>query len=184
MPVSIEEILDFWFQETGPEMWFARDVAFDAKVGARLADGHRAAAGGRLGRWREMSRGCVALCILLDQVPRNIFRDTARAFATDAEARRVARHAIDNGLDLDRSLSDDMRLFLYMPLEHSEDVEDQRLSVRLVAERIETVAYRDYAKRHREIVERFGRFPHRNALLGRESTPDEIAFLSEEDSSF
>jgi uncharacterized protein (DUF924 family) len=123
------------------------------------------------------------LCILLDQVPRNIFRGTPRAFATDAQARAVARHAVERGFDL--AIEDkDRRLFLYLPLEHSEDLADQERCVSLCRERIGDAEYLRYVVRHRDIVARFGRFPHRNAILGRASTAEEEAFLNEPLSSF
>jgi uncharacterized protein (DUF924 family) len=181
---TIDRVLDFWFKEAGPEKWFARSAAFDEEVRARFADAHQAAARGRFADMLETPRGCVALCILLDQVPRNIFRDSPRAFGSDAEAREIARHAIESGFDLDPSLSDEMRLFLYTPFEHSETVEDQRLSVSLIGERMDNAEYRKYAERHRNIIERFGRFPHRNVVLGRDTTPEEAAFLNEKGSSF
>lgn len=180
----IDRVLDFWLKEAGPEKWFAKSAAFDDEVRARLGEAHEAAARGRFADMLETPRGCVALCILLDQVPRNIFRDSPRAFACDAEAREIARHAIDRGFDLDPSLGDEMRLFLYTPFEHSETVEDQRLCVDLVGERMANAEYRDYAEQHLRIIERFGRFPHRNLVLDRETTPEEAAFLKQEGSSF
>jgi uncharacterized protein (DUF924 family) len=182
--VTIEEVLGFWFEESAREDWYARNDAFDGAIRERFAEACDAAAAGAFAAWTETARGCVALCILLDQVPRNIHRGDARAYASDARALTVARDAVERGLDKDPGLGDAMRRFLYLPFEHSEDIHDQRLCVALAEERIEDATFRDYARRHLEIIERFGRFPHRNAVLGRDSTADEIEFLSGEGSSF
>ena len=180
---GIAEGLGFWFVPERRTDWFEVSEAFDAKVRQGLGSWHEAATSGRLEGWRESAQGCLALCILLDQAPRNIFRGSARAFATDPQALAVARHAIERGFDL--AIEDqDRRLFLYLPLEHSEDLADQDLCVALCRERIDDSEYLRYAERHREIVARFGRFPHRNAILGRASTPEEEAFLAEPFSSF
>jgi uncharacterized protein (DUF924 family) len=178
--IDADGVIDFWFAEASKARWFKSDPAFDAEVWARLGPLHKAAAAGRLDGWRETPRGCVALAILLDQVPRNAFRGSARAFACDAGARGVARHAIDRDFDRDPGLTNDMRLFLYTPLEHSEARDDQEACVRLIAERIGPGRYLDYAKRHLEAIERFGRFPGRNAALGRATTPEEAAWLADE----
>ena len=180
---GIAEVLGFWFSPETRDHWFEASDAFDAEVRRVLGPWHEAAAAGRLEGWRESAEGCLALCVLLDQAPRNVFRGTPRAFATDVAARAVARHAIERGFDL--AFEDtDRRMFLYLPLEHSEELADQELCVALCRERIGDPEYLRYAERHREIIERFGRFPHRNAILGRPSTPEEIAFLTEPFSSF
>ena len=180
---GILEVLGFWFAPERRESWFEASEAFDADVRRALAGWHEAAVSGRLGHWRESAEGCLALCILLDQAPRNIFRGTPRAFASDAQARAIARHAVERRFDL--TFEDkDRRMFLYLPLEHSEELADQDLCVALCRERIDDPEYLRYAERHREIIERFGRFPHRNAILGRPSTPEEAAFLAEPFSSF
>lgn len=179
---TITEILDFCFAEGPVKRWFVKDPAFDEAVRARLAGLHDAAVAGQLYDWRETPAGCVALCILLDQVPRNVFRGMAAAFASDPQARAVARHALAQGFD--RDLPQAQRLFLYLPLEHSEDLADQERSVQLIGTLDEVPEWRDYAIRHRDIVARFGRFPHRNAALGRVSTPEEEAFLTQPGSSF
>jgi uncharacterized protein (DUF924 family) len=185
---------DFWFG-TGAEygrmrkIWFDRNQDFDRKCGDFLED-HERAARGEYDAMAGTPAGAVALVVLLDQFPRNLFRDTARAFATDAKARAVASKAVEAGFD--RALSPIERMFLYLPFEHSESLADQERSMALfeslpvtatfsAAERDNVV---DYARRHKEIIERFGRFPHRNAALGRESTPEEIAFLAGPNSSF
>ena len=180
---GIAEVLGFWFAHERRKHWFEASEAFDAAVRRVLGPWHEEAAAGRLDDWRQSADGCLALCILLDQVPRNIFRGTARAYASDAQARAVARHAVERGFDL--AFEDqDRRMFLYLPLEHSEEAADQELCVALCRGRIDDPDYLRYAERHREIIARFGRFPHRNRILGRESTPEETAFLNEPFSSF
>lgn len=185
MPESLAahaEILDFWFAEGMAPRWFVRDPAFDDEVRTRLAGWYERAAAGGLDEWRATAMGCVALCILLDQVPRNLFRGQSQAFATDAAARAVAQHAVDHSLD--RKLSQAQRLFLYLPFEHSESLADQDESVRLIGALDENPTWKDYAIRHRDVIARFGRFPHRNAALGRTSTAEETAFLATPGSSF
>lgn len=183
----VEEILDFWFGGEGGfrEVWFRRDEDFDREVRERFGDDYQRAAADGLDGWMASPRGALALILLLDQFPRNLFRDDPRAYATDEKAREVADHAVSTGLD--RGLQPIERMFVYLPFEHSEDVEDQRRSVELFLTldgELETPDILDYAVRHREVVERFGRFPHRNEVLGRVSTPEEEAFLGERDSPF
>lgn len=176
------DVTEFWFSDRARPFWFTRDAAFDRLVGAELGAGHAAAARGGLDHWMASGTGCLALCILLDQAPRNMFRGTPAAFATDPQARRVARHAVSQGFDV--ALPAEQKLFLYLPFEHSEELADQDLCVELICQRIGPGEYLDYAVRHREIIARFGRFPHRNAILGRPSTPEEEAFLREPGSAF
>lgn len=178
------EILDFWFEEAGEAAWFKKDPAFDAELRRRFLHAHRQAAAGAFDDWRGTPLGCVALCLLLDQLPRNLFRDSPQAFATDAPARAVTRQALQQGFDRAAGIDDHHRCFLYLPLEHSEDLDDQTLAVRLFRERTDNADYVDYAERHRAIIARFGRFPHRNAVLGRPSTAEELRFLEEPGSSF
>ncbi len=184
MALSPEFVLKFWLEDTTAEQRFMKDPVFDQLVRDTLGDAHDQAVSGALDMWRDTARGCLALCILLDQAPRNMFRDSPRAFESDALARAVAAHAIDNGFDKGAEIDDDMRLFFYMPFMHSEDLEDQHRCVRLISERIAPENRGGYAERHRDIVAQFGRFPHRNAVLNRESTPEEVAFLGQEGSSF
>lgn len=184
MTASIDDVLDFWLVETTAKQRFIKDPEFDQTVRERLGSAHELAVDGSLADWRDSARGCLALCILLDQAPRNMFRDTPRAFATDELARAVAGHAIDQDFDRDPAFDDDVRLFFYMPFMHSEDEADQDTCVRLISERIAPENRGGYAERHRVIVMRFGRFPHRNAILGRENTPEEETFLSEDGSGF
>jgi len=176
-------VLDLWFSDAARERWFSPTPEFDREVRERLGPLHEAAATGALDAWGATPEGALALVVLLDQVPRNAFRGTARMYATDAHGLEAAKAAVGAGHDLDFP-DDARRMFLYLPYEHSEDLADQRECVRLVAERIADPEFLGYARRHLEIVERFGRFPHRNALLGRDSTPEELAFLEEPGSSF
>jgi uncharacterized protein (DUF924 family) len=176
---TADAVLAFWFEETAPIWWFRKDDRFDAAVAARLAPAFGEAAAGRLDGWQGWPEGCLALCLLLDQVPRNLFRGDARAFATDAKALRIARHAVANGFDL-AVRSEERRLFFYLPYEHSEDLVDQRQCLDLVRGRVRSVPQvLPFAQAHLDIIERFGRFPHRNAALGRETTAAEAAFLEE-----
>ena len=164
---DLSEVLDFWFADGMAERWFKPDPAFDADVRKKLGEAHEQAARGALDGWQESGAGAVALCILLDQVPRNIFRNTARAFATDGQALAITRHAIERNLD--RDLPQTHRFFLYLPLEHSEDLPDQHDCCHLMADLDELPDKQKYAHQHRDVIARFGRFPHRNAILGRES---------------
>jgi len=178
-----KEVLECWFDQANRLHWFDASPDFDAMVRHRLAPHYAGAVEGRLNDWKDDPDGALALCILFDQVPRNIFRGTAEAFATDPQARSVARHILASGFD--RSYpTDDHRVFCYLPFEHSEDIEDQRLAVQLLSERTEDDGSTEYARRHLEIIARFGRFPHRNAVLGRASTPAELEFLKTPGSSF
>ena len=177
-----DAVLDFWFAEGMEERWFVKDEAFDATVRETLGAAYEQAADGVFEGWRRSPRGCLALVLLLDQVPRNLFRDDPRAYATDRQARSVACFAVERGFD--RRLSQCERCFLYLPFEHSEDLADQERCVDLMAALDEDPRWRDYAAQHRDIVARFGRFPHRNRCLGRESTREEALFLETPDSSF
>ena len=178
-----QEVLDFWFRGAeAREAWFQKDPAFDAEIRARFLGLYERAAAGALTHWQELAPDCLALIVLLDQFPRNLFRtpgpEAARAFATDTLALAAARRAIEAGYD--RELPEVARTFLYLPFEHSESLADQARSLQLFAGHPNEI----WALRHWEIVKRFGRFPHRNAALGRESTPAEIEFLQQPGSSF
>jgi len=177
--VSAEEVLRFWFDEH-PKDWFVKNPAFDEAIRSRFLALHEVAAAGRLPGWAQAPRACLALVIVLDQFPRNMFRGTARAFAADAQAREAARVILAHGWD--QAMTQPERLFAYLPFEHSESLQDQDLSCELMKD-FEPEQYR-YAVRHREIIERFGRFPHRNDILGRESTAAEIEFLKSPGSGF
>jgi len=173
MPVAPEDVLGFW-REAGPDRWYKADPEFDALVRARFLSTHEAAAAGSLSAWEETPAGALALLIALDQFPRNMFRGTARAFATDRLALAVARRAVQRGFD--RAFSMPERNFFYLPFEHSENLADQERSLALCESSGDADAIK-WAKVHLDVIRRFGRFPHRNAALGRRSTPEETAFL-------
>jgi len=179
---AIAGILDFWFSAVTAKKWFSGDAAFDDEVRDRLGQWFERAAKGEVWDWRDSPAGCVALCVLLDQVPRNLCRGQARAFATDAAARSVACYAIEH--EFDHALPQARRLFLYLPFEHSETLADQDTSVRLFGALDEDPGWLDYAVRHRDVIVRFGRFPHRNTALGRVNTDEETAFLATPGSAF
>lgn len=174
LSVAPADVVAFW-REAGPERWFAKDAAFDTAFRERFLAAHEAAARGELDAWAATPDGVLALLLLLDQFPRNAFRGTVRMYATDPKARAVAHAAIAAGLDA--RVEPALRRFVYLPLQHSEALEDHDLAVRL-AGRLDGDALR-WATHHRGVIERFGRFPHRNALLGRTTTPDERQFLED-----
>lgn len=184
------EVLDFWFGpqptlETRRRLWFSKDAATDAQIRRRFLTTHEAGTSGQLDGWLNTPEGALALVIVLDQLPRNMHRDTAAAFASDAQARDCARLALARGDD--RQLQAVQRIFLYLPFEHSEDLADQRLAVKLFAALDDAPGMADvfdYALAHYCVIHRFGRFPHRNALLGRPSSADEEAFLCQPGSRF
>lgn len=167
-------VLAFW-EEAGPARWFRPDPEFDARFRERFLPLHERAAAGALDGWAAEPGGALALALLLDQFPRNAFRGTARMYATDAHARRIAHAALARGLDAE--VPEDLRNFLYLPLMHSEDPADHALCVQKTAA-LGGEPHR-YALHHQDIVRRFGRFPHRNAILGRASTNEEERFLAE-----
>lgn len=177
------EILHFWFEETEPRQWFQKNDAFDQHVIERFLGCYKMAADGLCDGWRQDAEGCVALCIVLDQFPRNMFRGRPETFATDHKALLVAKHATANKFD--EMVALEKRRFLYLPYEHSEDLQDQKRSVELFARIREgdPVGY-EYALRHLQVIEQFGRFPHRNAILQRENTAEESAYLSQEGAGF
>ena len=168
-----QDVIDFWLK-AGAGKWFARDAAFDALLRERFEAAHHAAARGEYDGWQDSPEGVLALLILLDQVPRNIFRRSPHAFATDALARAVARRAVEQGFD--KQVDGALRPFFYLPFEHSEDAADQDYSVALCTAHGDAETLK-WAVLHRDIISRFGRFPHRNPMLGRETTADEQAFL-------
>ena len=190
MPTTTaRDVLDFWFQgdptawRTDP--WFKKNDEFDAAIRSRFTLALQAAQDGVLDRWTDTHEGMLALILVLDQFARNIHRGSYLAFAGDAHARRIARAALEAGAD--KTLTPVQRVFVYLPFEHSEAIADQRLSVRLFAGLAGppwAASVLDYAKRHRDVIRRFGRFPHRNAALGRISTPEEEAYLAEPGSGF
>lgn len=181
MVVTTELVLRFWFEESGYSQWFTRDEAFDAVIRERFGDTHREAAAGELWHWRKTPEGRLAEIIVLDQFSRNLYRDDPRAFAQDGMALALAQEAIGGGMD--RQLDFMQRRFLYMPFMHSESAAMHEVAVELFAS-LEDDNSMKYELLHKKIIDRFGRYPHRNAVLGRETTPEEAAFLKEPDSAF
>ncbi|CAN7504433.1 DUF924 domain-containing protein [Variovorax sp. LjRoot84] len=171
---TAHDVATFW-TEAGPKRWFAKDEAFDAEFKSRFEAAHHAAAIGALDAWAADAEGALALMVLLDQFPRNAWRNSAHMFATDGKARAIAGTAIEAGLD--RQVEAALRPFFYLPFMHSESLQDQERSVELNAA-LDANTQR-YAVLHRDIIARFGHFPHRNKALGRETTPEEQAFLDE-----
>jgi len=174
MDVAVQ-VVELW-RDAGPQQWFTRDDAFDARFREAFLEEHFAAA--RRGRehWLGSADGALALMILLDQFPRNCFRDTAHSYATDGLARHYAMRAVEEGLDL--QLVPKLRAFIYLPFEHSEDPHDQARSVAMF-DVLGDKEFLQFAELHRDIIRRFGRFPHRNAVLGRMPTPEELDYLAE-----
>ncbi len=185
-----EAVLEFWFgppdaRGTARPEWFRKDAAFDGGIARRFGDLHRAASRRELEAWRMSAQPMLALVVVLDQFSRNLYRGDARAFAQDAYARECAAEAVERGDDLERLPVE--RQFLYLPFVHGESIDDQDRGVDLMASLEafeETRGALEWAEKHRAILRRFGRFPHRNAALGRPSTPAEIEFLREPGSSF
>jgi len=167
------EMVRFW-RDAGPKAWFAKDETFDGRCRA-FEKAHLAGSRHELGSWEESSEGALGLVLLLDQIPRNIYRGSAHAFATDLLAQGVAQRAIARGFDA--AIEVELRQFLYLPLEHAEDLRLQDDCVRLMTA-LGNDEYARYARLHREVIGRFGRFPHRNAIIGRLSTPEELSFLA------
>jgi len=169
--IAPADILAFW-RQVGPVRWYERDDAFDAEVSSRFLELWRQAADGRLSSWEATDDGALALVIVLDQFPRNMFRGDIRAYSSDVLAREVAGRAIARGADL--RVDPALKAFIYMPLMHSEHLADQLRCIELFRGNAENLKY---AEIHADIIRRFGRFPHRNRVLGRTTTPDEQAFL-------
>ncbi|MFA5592455.1 MAG: DUF924 family protein [Micavibrio sp.] len=178
-----EGVLDFWFREASPAQWFQGGPVFDALITDRFKDAHARALSGEFDDWAETPRGALALCILLDQFPRNMFRGTKDAFASDEKALAIAKNALEAGFDSALDVSE--RRFLYLPYEHSEELEDQKRAVSLFAAiKDEDPQGYDYALRHLEVIEKYGRFPHRNKILGRVNTPAEEEYLAQDGAGF
>jgi len=192
MAVDFSNVLDFWFGEPDSRerglnrpQWFGKESSFDAQIRERFLATFEAAAGGKLDAWAQTPYAGLALIVTLDQFPRNLFRGEARAFSVGGCALSVARTFVQRGLD--RVLRPLERIFVYLPFEHCEDLAAQRRSLALFAglkPYEECASGIDYARRHYEIIARFGRFPHRNAVLGRRSSVEEIEFLQQPGSSF
>lgn len=189
---DFREVLDFWFGPAGSpeygrsrEAWFKKSEAFDDAIRARFLDLYLQAADGGMQAWRAAPDSLLALILVLDQFPRNLFRGTSRAFATDAQALAAAQLAVAQGFD--RTLVPVQRWFVYLPFEHAEVLDLQRQCLALFEDLRsdpDSTGTIDYARRHFEIIARFGRFPHRNAVLGRVSTPEEVEFLRQPGSGF
>ncbi|MDP8916019.1 MAG: DUF924 family protein [Pseudomonadota bacterium] len=171
--VTPADVVTFWGR-AGPERWFSKDPAFDAEIRARFEAAHFAAARRELDGWADAPEGALALMLLLDQFPRNLFRASAHQFATDPLARMFAERALAAGHD--RETGAELRRFFYLPFEHSEDAQDQDRAVALCEASGDEDALL-WAHKHQEVIRRFGRFPHRNAALGRETSPEEQAYL-------
>ncbi len=188
---SPSEILAFWFSDHARERWFRKDSAFDDEIRARFGADVVAAAAGEHDDWRASGDSALALVLLLDQFPRNLYRGSAQAFAADPRAVDLANHVLAHQLDEQVAL--ERRMFFYLPFEHSEVIADQDRAVELFTRwaaahpegaRAPADDVASYAVRHRDVIQRFGRFPHRNAAVGRASTPEEVAFLAQPGSSF
>jgi uncharacterized protein (DUF924 family) len=197
---SIESILGYWFGASTDEaevirdqsaLWWKKNPRVDAEIRQRFEATLVAESRDELKSWGDDPRGQLARILLCDQFPRNMYRDTAKSFAFDARARQLARAALDRGLD--KCLRPVEKVFAYLPFEHSEDRQDQELSAQLFTSLPGEVApalkssfqfYLDFAHKHKAIIDRFGRFPHRNAILGRASTPEELEFLKRPGSAF
>lgn len=191
MPARSQDILDFWFDPAHAAYWFAADAGFDEQIRQRFGSTTKEAAQDRWDDWAARPGSWLALLLLLDQFPRNLCRGDARAWTADVKAQRLALSGLDEGFD--QSLPPLQRVFAYLPLEHAEDMGLQQRSVALF-EALHAAAppdeceryavFLDYARRHRAVIARFGRFPHRNAVLGRASTPDEESYLAQPGAGF
>ncbi|MGD1939422.1 MAG: DUF924 family protein [Cyanophyceae cyanobacterium] len=190
--MTYQTVLDFWFGEPGAEVygkarkeWFIKKPAFDAKIQQTFGDVLEHAIDGKLDHWQNKPQSCLALVIVLDQFSRNLFRQRPASFAQDSKALKIAQGAIARQFDQD--LLPVQRVFFYLPFEHSEAIADQKESLRLFTTlKGDPVcgSFVDYAQKHYDVIERFGRFPHRNAILGRENTAAEEEFLKQPGSSF
>jgi uncharacterized protein (DUF924 family) len=193
--VTHDSVLDFWFDRKpgaaadAPlqhrKAWFEKSDAFDAQIRSRFSAAVETALAEGYADWAETAEGALALLILLDQFPRNLFRGQAKAFAGDTRARMIARQSVDRGFDI--ALQPVMRMFFYLPFEHSEHLPDQELAHLLFSALDKELPGHDlagWADKHRVVIARFGRFPHRNAALGRDSSPEEVEFLKQPGSSF
>lgn len=178
-----KDIIDFWFEDSSPQQWFQKNPDYDALIKSRFLETYEIARQGAVDSWKNDADGVLALCLVLDQFPRNMFRDTPQAFATDSQALLVAKYAISKGLD--QVVSPRKRRFVYLPFEHSENLSDQRKSLELfqTLKADDPLSY-EYAQRHLDVIEKYGRFPHRNVILGRDNTPEEDHYLAQIGSGF
>lgn len=185
MKDSKQEILKFWFEELSQEQWFQGGSSLDEQIKERFLPLYELAAQGLCNDWMHSAEGTLALILVLDQFPRNMFRGTARMYESDGQALRLAKYAVAQGYDTDMNV--DERGFMYLPFEHSEQPEDQECAVKLfgaMKNLPDAAGWYDYALRHKEVVDRFGRFPHRNDILGRTSTSEEMEYLAQPDAGF
>ena len=192
MIVNYQQVINFWFgkpeeRDYGKprQFWFVKNAEFDCLLISQFSQTYQQAIIGKLNEWQEQPLSCLALIIVLDQFPRNMFRGEPQAFATDSQALELAKYAIAKSFD--RTLLPVQRWFIYLPFEHSENLADQKTSLQLFStldNDPESKSTISYAQRHYDVIERFGRFPHRNHLLGRENTPEETVFLQQPGSSF
>jgi uncharacterized protein (DUF924 family) len=179
--VDSNDILIFWFEEIDPSKWWTKDSQFDQMISKRFKELHQAASNCELFEWRKTPEGRLAEIIVLDQFSRNMYRDTALSFATDPIALALAQEAISVGADA--KLNQNQRSFLYMPFMHSESLVIHDVAVQLYTQNGSQNSL-DFELKHRDIIQKFGRYPHRNAILGRVSTPAELKFLTQANSSF
>lgn len=180
-PTTVKQVLAFWFVEHGPDDWFSKNTAFDERIRERFLDVYEQLAADVSIADVDDGESTLAAILVLDQFPRNLFRSSPQAFATDPQALSLARHAVSRGFD--KQLHTEQRVFIYMPFEHSENLADQDRSCELFAE-LGNDYYSDYARSHREVIRCFGRFPHRNAILGRRNTAAEADYLATPGSGF
>lgn len=179
--MQYKDVLDFWFTELSGEQWFDKNDAVDAEIKSRFLDLHAAVAQNECANWRMNAEGALAEIIVLDQFSRNIYRDAAHAFRQDGQALALAQVAVAAGLDHELEVT--QRLFLYMPYMHSESKKIHEDALELFTQ-LENAEALKYERIHKEIIDRFGRYPHRNAALGRESTAEELQYLADEDQPF
>ena len=179
--ITAQDVLNFWFKESSPEQWFSKSDLFDQRIHTHFFELHQQASAGELFGWRTTAQGRLAEILVLDQFSRNLYRDASHAFAQDSMALVLAQEAV--ALGLDAQLNQTERAFLYMPYMHSESALVHAVGEPLMRERAPQHTH-EFELKHKVIVDRFGRYPHRNAVLGRKSTPEEIAFLEQPGSSF
>ena len=178
--ISAVDVIDFW-RAAGPERWFAKDLVFDQEIVTRFGELPDQIVEGAYAEWQDSAEGMLALILALDQFPRNMFRGTPKSFAFDEKARGLASSVIERGLD--QQIDVPLKPFFYLPFMHSEVLEDQYLCLELY-QKINDQSGADYAQRHLDLIERFGRFPHRNEILGRRSTEEEQRYLQEGNAGF
>ncbi len=181
MNQNIQSILNFWFIDATPQQWWQKDLEFDRLIQQKFGHLHQQATQCELYRWRQTAKGRLAEIIILDQFSRNIYRDTSNAFAADTMALTLAQQAI--ALQMDQQLDAEQRLFMYMPFMHSESQQIHKVAVALFTA-LGLEQNLQYELQHKAIIDRFGRYPHRNKILGRQSTSEEIEFLTEPNSGF